>query len=219
MRAPLTLLSLGLWASSAALAADWYVDGRHPLCGTGNGTPERPFCRIVDAQRAARDGDTIYIAAGTYAENLVLDKDLRLVGARGPELTRIDGGYQGRVIDVPVPRIVVLEDLHLVRGYANRGAGVRGLGATLHLVRTRVAEQLFGNPLFGGNGGGLQVQGGALRLEACEVRDNLDSLGPYDTGSGISAYLAAVEITGCSFTGNRSVGPCIEVSSLSLIHI
>jgi hypothetical protein len=213
MRTPFALLLAGLCASSDALASDWYVDGRHPLCVTGNGTPERPFCRIVDAQRAARDGDTIYIAAGTYLENLVIDKDLRLVGARGPERTRIDGGCRDRVIDVPVPRIVVLEDLVVERGCANRGAGIRGLDATLHLVRTQVARNLFGNPLYGGTGGGIEIHGGALRLEACEVRDNLDSLGRYDTGSGISAYLASVEIRDSVITGNRSAGPCLVVSA------
>ena len=76
----LGMLSLAL----AAFLQDWYVDIQDANCGTGTGTtPVDPFCNIMDAVTAAADGDTIHIAPGTYLENVVLDKDLTLIGTGG----------------------------------------------------------------------------------------------------------------------------------------
>ena len=61
-------LSLLLLASGAAHAADWYVGSTGsdaPGQGASAGTP---FATVGYATSAAANGDTIHIAAGSYAE-------------------------------------------------------------------------------------------------------------------------------------------------------
>lgn len=62
-------------------AAPIYVN---PACGSAapNGTLGKPFHSIVDALKAANDGDAILVAAGDYAEAepIVIKKDVSLLG-------------------------------------------------------------------------------------------------------------------------------------------
>ena len=69
---------------------DWYVDVNAPGCPTGTGTQADPFCDIMDAVAAASDDDTIHIAPGTYYENLVIDKNLSLIGTGGQQVTIVN---------------------------------------------------------------------------------------------------------------------------------
>ena len=85
-RPSIALLAAGLTVllSVSVLAGEWYVDVVNCNGGTGgSGTQADPFCRIQDAINAAWDGDTIHIAPGTYYENLIVDRDLMLVGTVG----------------------------------------------------------------------------------------------------------------------------------------
>ena len=55
--------------------------------------------RIQWAIDNASEGDTVYVEAGTYYENLTIIKTINLTGA-GPEYTTINGSGTGNVIDV-----------------------------------------------------------------------------------------------------------------------
>jgi hypothetical protein len=95
---------------------DWYVDASAPGCPTGgSGTQSDPYCRVQDAVNAAADGDTIRIAPGTYLENVVIDKDLDLVGTGGQEVTLLDGTASGSVVHV-MDSVVTLTGLTLTNG-------------------------------------------------------------------------------------------------------
>ena len=78
--------------TGAAQAATLYV------ATTGNdsnpGTQAQPFRTIAYGITVAVNGDTVRVAAGTYAENLSSDKDLILQGA-GVGQSIIDGGAVG----------------------------------------------------------------------------------------------------------------------------
>ena len=85
----LALLVLALSASAAAQTT-WHVDANYAGC-PGSGTAGDPFCTIGAALTAASPGDTIAVAAGHYAENLLITTDdLHLVGA-GADVTTISG--------------------------------------------------------------------------------------------------------------------------------
>ena len=61
----------------------------------GNGDYER----IQQAIDNATDGDTIRVWDGTYLENVVVDKALRVSG-NGSDVTIIDGGGEGTVVSI-----------------------------------------------------------------------------------------------------------------------
>jgi parallel beta-helix repeat protein len=69
----------------------WIVDDDGPA----------DFHTIQEAINAASDGDTVYVRAGTYAENVVLNKSLSLIG-EDAETTIIDGEYRPGAIGAAV---------------------------------------------------------------------------------------------------------------------
>ena len=59
----------------------WYVDSTNGSNITGTGSSFNAFANIGPVIRFAADGDSINVAAGTYAENVDFDgKNLKLVG-------------------------------------------------------------------------------------------------------------------------------------------
>lgn len=72
-----------------------YVDAAN-TSGPWNGTIDHPFQTIGDAA-AIPESTTIYVAAGTYAENVVITHSLRLVGASSLT-TIIDGSGSGHTL-------------------------------------------------------------------------------------------------------------------------
>ncbi len=79
----------GTWGDIPVDAATVYVDAA--AAPGGDGSAAKPFTTIGAAVAKAMPGQLVAIAAGTYAEALVLDKPLKLVG-RCPEQVAIDGG-------------------------------------------------------------------------------------------------------------------------------
>jgi len=62
----------------------------------GNGSAENPFQTIYDALNESRDGDTIYIREGSYTEDLIIGKSVRIVG-QSESLTQISRGPEGAI--------------------------------------------------------------------------------------------------------------------------
>ncbi len=59
---------------------------------------------IAEALENANSGDTLLLSAGTYSDNVVLDKPVTLDGQGH---ATIDGGDTGTVVLVTVPVVVV----------------------------------------------------------------------------------------------------------------
>lgn len=61
---------------------------------------------IRQAINAVNDGDTIYVKAGTYYENVIVDKSVSLIG-EDKERTVIDGSEVGTVVHVVVDNVTI----------------------------------------------------------------------------------------------------------------
>ncbi|MDZ4702367.1 MAG: MopE-related protein, partial [Saprospiraceae bacterium] len=72
--------------SCPATGTTWYVDAAAVSGGNGASWP-CAFQQIQTAINAAANGDQIFVAAGTYVENLFVNKSLTITGVAGRDLT------------------------------------------------------------------------------------------------------------------------------------
>lgn len=89
----LSLAPAVLPATPVYAATIWYVDGAlgtdDPSHGTGQGASAFKTISYAIADGRVAAGDTIIVAAGTYAENVILNKDITLRSASGSATTTI----------------------------------------------------------------------------------------------------------------------------------
>ena len=93
---------------------------------------------------AAAYGDTVLVMSGTYPENITWPArdGIRLYSADGPAATVIDGGGNGRVIDIVSSSIREASEL---RGFTITGGrmdGSSGYG-TMWVEKSRIQRALF----------------------------------------------------------------------------
>ena len=133
--ASLSLLTLaGLVGLFIPALQDWFVDAGAPC--PGDGSLAHPFCTLQGAIDAASDGDTIHVAPGTYVENVMINKNLQVIGTEGDQVTIIDGGQVGRCVTVlgqfgqapDYTTTVDLQGLTLTNGTAPNGGGLAAYG-------------------------------------------------------------------------------------------
>lgn len=127
--------------SGAGAASPAVLCVRAGAAAGGDGSAGSPFASISAAVAAARPGDVIQVAAGSYRENVAVgdyndlsDKHLKLLGGFDPadfgvrdaavHHTVIDGGFQdpGVRLHVASDGTTVLDGFHITRG--------RGLGSS-----------------------------------------------------------------------------------------
>ncbi len=122
-------------------------------------SPAGPFRSVQAAVDAAGDGDTVRVMPGDYAETVVIERPLTLIGEAG---ARIDGGGRGHVIEALAPVTI--------RGLAIRGSGIRvdeehaGImvrGATARILDNEVEDVLYG--IYLKQAPGSEVRGNRVR--------------------------------------------------------
>lgn len=135
--------------------------------------------KIQDAVNAAESGDTINVAAGTYKENVFIDKSLAVIGASRSN-TIVDGNRNGSVFFVGGidPNIdVTLSTMTIRNGSAGSGGGIYNNG------RLTVKDStISGNSA--GFGGGIRNSG---------------------YFSGTTFIPATLTVQGSAITGNSAV--------------
>jgi parallel beta-helix repeat protein len=90
----ITCLLFTMGASAAGTTI--YVDDSN-TAGPWDGTQLYPYQHINDAIAAANDSDTIEVLSGTYTENVVIEKNLTLIG-QNKDTTFIDGNGNSRTV-------------------------------------------------------------------------------------------------------------------------
>jgi hypothetical protein len=140
--------------------------------------------------------EPIVIVAGTYVENVVISRDVTLLGS-GMGTTIIDGGGVDTAVLINDPSATVyMSDLRITNGAAVDGGGVYNWG-TLYMLRTRV----HGNTVTSG-GGGIYNRG-TLTLEDSFIQGN-DA--PSYVGGGIynGPYASVLTIIDSQITYNTA---------------
>lgn len=136
--------------------------------------------------------DTINVAAGVYAETVLISRNVAISGA-GPELTIVDGNHAGRPVTV--------DGLYAVNGIAVSLSDLR-------LTNGNATTETNHSPQFGG---GIVITGGAtLTGENLQIDHNLASSASNGYGGGLAingatAYLTNTKII--SNTANQRQGP------------
>lgn len=128
-----------------------------PILKTGG---SGQYTTIQAAINAARDGDTVLVAQGTYKENITIisPKNIRVQGGWTPDfasrngdnaLTQIDGDRRGGVFDIQagplVTTTIVIEGMTIKNGLAKEGGGIRAVTAsklTLHLINDTITGNI-----------------------------------------------------------------------------
>lgn len=201
--------SVVLASLSVSPLADVFVDQNAANCAAGNGSAANPVCSIAAAVSLAAAGDTIRIAPGTYVENLLLSKDLELIGTGGVEVTIIDGAQSGSVVEIPVAVTVTLDGLTLTNGRADRGGGAVVEGHLVLKNSTITLNEATGNPA---HGGGLSAFGATsvVTIESSVVSNNScdnehypDS--PSSFGGGVSVVDGQLSLLSSEVSGNSCV--------------
>jgi hypothetical protein len=210
--------------------AQWFVS---PLGDDGNDchTPLAPCRTIGEALERAVDGDTIYLAEGTYNESLSVTKSVKITGELAAAEAMIDGtGITQSLVNVNCWACTVdvtLAHLTIQNGTADTGGGLAMANANVTmqnvLVRANHASQ---------GGGGIVIQAGStLTIENSFIEQN-EAAGSsqYSGGGGIYNWGSLVmnnvivqsnqardlggglnnqgeaTLTGVTFTGNETRG-------------
>ena len=163
-------ISLGLGMAPVVYAGIITVDMNHVGCVSGpQSTPYAVvYCDIQDGINDATSGDTINVAAGTYTENLVIDKQLILQGA-GCGVTTVDatGGNGIKILSSDV----TIKDLSIT------GASGHGILITPGATSIRDNIVLDNLVITGSTGHGVRLDNAIsvdnLQVLNCQITNNV----------------------------------------------
>jgi hypothetical protein len=163
------------------------------------------YTSIQAALNAARDGDTISVAAGTYAESLSWRANLRpsnlTIQGAGADRTFIDpsapGGPGGRCLSTWQLRSSAhIDGFTFQHGSADNGGGMFNDSAS----NITVTNCVFRDNSVTGNGGGMyNYYFSQPTLINCTFTNNAAGV-----GGGMNNWNSSPTITNCAFNGNSA---------------
>jgi hypothetical protein len=165
---------------------------------TGDGSALYPVRSIGRAIGIASYGDTVSIGAGVYNTtgdgDRIFDTSIRLTGA-GPEQTIIDGMNQRRIFTIGTLREVLIDNLTITGGHAERGGG----------ILISYGNVRFSNTVISNNsadfGGGVMLESGTAEFIGCRISNNTALHG----GGGMKIEGAGrAAINGSEISGNTA---------------
>ena len=177
----------------------------------GNGSAANPFPSIGAAITAAIGGDTVLVLPGTYVETVVLhNKSVDIESRDGAEVTIIDGGGAGTVMDIAgwtAPAVSHVAGFTITNGNGQFSIlnGYPG-GLAINSATVSVTDCKIVNNVAGiGSAGGVSASGSDLTMVRCEISNNAGGDTPA-TKNGLQGRGGA---GGVSF---RGIGPNSLVS-------
>jgi len=189
------LVGMSLFAAVGVLAADLTVPQQYPT--------------IQSAIDAAPDGATILISAGSYRENLVINRPVSLRSLEGAGNTVIDGGRMAPVVlargsgsqKVSIAGFTITNGFHGITGYAG---GIHLESVVAEIVDNVIRENV------GCVGAGVSTITAAVTIQHNRIESNTKPAecegapagGVFLTGDGVAPSLVANNI----ITGNVAAG-------------
>ncbi len=188
--------------------------------GSGTACSQAAPCSLQTALAQAHDGDTLYLAEGTYTGTgtavITLTKSITLYGgwdgttttpvARDPDAhpTLLDGEGQRRVVYITGTIAPVLDGLVITHGNAVGLGGFSsydaGGGIYVHQADVLIRNcTIISNAVQGGTGGGIVFIKSNGRLEASRVISNTATW-----GGGMRAISKSPTIRHSRFQGNTA---------------
>jgi nitrous oxidase accessory protein NosD len=196
---------------------------------------------IAQAIAVAESGDTVRVAAGTYPENLTINKTLTLVGTGDDESGTILSPASGRIITLTAggnaegDRLTI-KGIRLANGDSNgiftdstishitiedvTVTNMQSYGITIH-NHAVVSDLKLNNVTVNDCSVGLRVRGSLNGLAVTDSsfdgnREGLSSVLPESDGDG--TYLTHVTISDTTFNGNSRKGMYLEKLSDALFE-
>lgn len=179
------ILSFSLVTAVPVLGADLYV-------------PSPSYPTISSALLDAVNGDTIYVAAGDYYENIVLVNGVSVLGA-GADVTTIISSGPGSVVTANgVGSATTFEGFTVTGGFAAYGAGMFLSGSSL-----TVNSCIFYNNTATNHGGGMRlISSSSPKITNCIFDTNTAGA----QGGGIYCRETSnPDITNCTIVNNTAI--------------
>jgi len=180
------------------LAGTIYIPDDHPTIQEG----------IV----AASTGDVIFVAPGTYVENIdFLDKTLTLQSEAGASVTVIDGDQNGSAVTIKrgQKKEAILEGFTITNGSGTYDAELdRYNGGGLFLSNSSSPTitdcTITANSAISYGGGIYCENRSAPAISNCNIAEN-STFGQYSKGGGIFLKFSSPVISNCLIDGNTAV--------------
>jgi hypothetical protein len=205
----LIFLAFFLVLAPIALASStWYVDGVNGSNNNSCKTHQTACKTIGHAISLASSGDSIRVAAATYAENLTIGFSLKIVGS-GAGTTIIDGGGVDTVITIRNAKVYVTLSKVTIRN----GLGVSGYGGGVNNNGTLTINDgvITGNTAY--DGGGIN-NNGKLTINNGVVAGNTAQ----GSGGGV-INIGGMTINKSTINGNSIVGDGGGIWNLGTLKI
>ena len=222
----LTLLAI----VPAALASNWYVDGKRGSDNNNCKSRQHACKTISNALLLTLPGDSIFVAPATYHEGLYIPFNLKVFGS-GAKTTIVDcggGGCQAAVVGSE-PRVPVTLSRMTFRGsdgLVDSGGGIYNCFGTLTVIDSIITRNRIrgGKGILGYGGGIYNCPSSTLTLINTTVSDNSAEIGgaicnggvltiinstfsgnvAHKHRAGAIANYGTLEITNSTFNGNSS---------------
>ena len=234
MRRAVVITTVLLACAGSGWAGDIYVDINNGVCVSGSGQPDPYaviYCSIQNAVADAAPGDTIHVAAGTYAAAVSVNKSLTLLGANagvhpavGTHPTETVGTRGAEsILSNNFPAIVPSADNITIDGFMFTGDGGRIVDTYANANDFHLTNCIFDNDAVATTQGVIQFGGGShtgMVLDFNLFQDEGDHTfyaggGPYDgltieyndfNVGGDSVFWAATALADAVIRGNEFDG-------------
>ena len=222
----------GTWGKIKTTASTIFVDQSY-AGGVSDGSQSKPFKTIGAALYKAAPGDHISIAAGTYKENINIQRKVTLEGRCAQKVT-IAGGSKD-----PVVEMTKWASGAVLRGVTISGTGagldVDGVDVTVERVAVSGCEgwgvmvdnggnlALRDSLVFGNREVGVGTLSASAKLERTVVRDTRERASDKTGGSGVQAIIhlgqsqrSRLSLVDSLVSGNRTFGISVWSSKAEL---